>query len=116
MPDIAGPNGPISFVRDEWGFPSIKARDRLDAAFAHGVQVRAVPAVEIGEDAVFVAEHAPYPLSPLPPPLAGAAGFGRCFSIVVGPEAASLPRRPVCDPTCGCSPRFSASSRVTMRS
>ena len=36
MPEIAGPRGPIPYDRDALGYPSIRARDRVDAAFAHG--------------------------------------------------------------------------------
>jgi penicillin amidase len=36
MADIAGPRGPIAYTRDAWGYPSIRARDRADGAFAHG--------------------------------------------------------------------------------
>jgi penicillin amidase len=36
MPEIPGPLGPIHFTRDFRGYPSVRARDRVDAAFAHG--------------------------------------------------------------------------------
>jgi penicillin amidase len=34
--EIRGPRGPIFFERDAWGYPRIRARDRVGGAFAHG--------------------------------------------------------------------------------
>jgi penicillin G amidase len=36
MGTIPGPRGPIVFERDRWGYPRIRARDRIDGAYAHG--------------------------------------------------------------------------------
>src|SRR4051812_47279841 len=33
---LPGPNGPIAFKRDSWGYPSVKARDLEDGTFALG--------------------------------------------------------------------------------
>lgn len=36
MPQLPGPRGPIAYERDALGYPTIRARDRIDGAFAHG--------------------------------------------------------------------------------
>lgn len=36
MPALPGPNGPITYTRDELGYPSLRARDPLEGAFALG--------------------------------------------------------------------------------
>ncbi len=36
MPNLAGPNGAIPYSRDAWGYPSITARNEVEAAWAMG--------------------------------------------------------------------------------
>ncbi len=36
MPELSGPNGPIPYTRDEWGYPTIQARDADEGLWARG--------------------------------------------------------------------------------
>src|SRR5690606_34645845 len=73
------------------------------AALAGGVQLPALEAVEVGENAVLVLQHQPWP------------SWVICFK-VVGPPTGADVWRSICGPGLGFSPRFRLSMSRTVLS